>query len=358
MKNRLGGKGVNAQLLLAYEAPTEAWRRFEVEVELRISGQPQVYIGREMVLEAEGSEVFIIGYKLPPGAYEVDVSIYDPSLERYYTLRRSEPFYLNRSREILLSDIFLSLDSIPDSAFRRPLVGPLPERGPGKLHYFQEIYAPEYDQLSLRAVLYKEKGRETQGSTAAYVSLQQRNLVVLPSGQARLIFGDTLNLDALEPGQYMVQILVYDDEYRLGDEQIWFEVSSDMQSRIFADLETSIKMMKYLVEPEALVALLEMTDRAGVRAEEFRSLWRRLYREAYEEEMEAYFTKVFTANARYQEGEVPGWDTDRGRIFIQYGEPREKLFQQGEQTYLRWTYARWSLSFLFEKRNQAFVLVE
>ncbi|RMG54357.1 MAG: GWxTD domain-containing protein [Bacteroidetes bacterium] len=358
MKNRLGTGGTNAQLLLAYEAPTEAWRQFEVKVNLRREGEVQVFISKEMILEAYGSEVFIIGYQLPAGAYDIDASIYDPDLDRYYTLERSEPFYLNRRREILLSDIFLSAQAIPDTAFRWPLVGPPSSHGLETLYYYQEIYAPEYDQLSLRAVLYQEKTGKTQGSTAAYVSLQQRNLVLYPRGRQRVIFGDTLHLGQLEPGQYMVQILVYDDDYRLGDEQIRFEVKSDIQTRIYADLETSIKMMKYLLQPEALIRLLDVSGDETVQAEEFRNTWRSLYRDRYQEEMEAYYRKVYEAAERFPEGDIPGWDTDRGSVFVQYGEPREKVIERGGKTWLRWTYARWSLSFLFEQRNQGYFLVE
>jgi len=42
------------------------------------------------------------------------------------------------------------------------------------------------------------------------------------------------------------------------------------------------------------------------------------------EEMAAFYKRINEANVRFREGgaaQVPGWRTDRGRIFIKYGEP-------------------------------------
>ena len=75
--------------------------------------------------------------------------------------------------------------------------------------------------------------------------------------------------------------------------------------------------------------------------------------------MEIYFNKIYVANERYEE-DRPGWETDRGKIYVQYGEPgQEKTgLEIRGKTYRRWTYPEWSLTFLFEKRNQRYVLVE
>jgi len=46
------------------------------------------------------------------------------------------------------------------------------------------------------------------------------------------------------------------------------------------------------------------------------------------EQMGAFYKRIGDANERYREGgaaEIPGWRTDRGRIFILYGDPDEML---------------------------------
>lgn len=46
------------------------------------------------------------------------------------------------------------------------------------------------------------------------------------------------------------------------------------------------------------------------------------------EEQENFYARIAEANRRYREGgaaEIPGWRTDRGRIFIRYGAPQEVM---------------------------------
>lgn len=64
------------------------------------------------------------------------------------------------------------------------------------------------------------------------------------------------------------------------------------------------------------------------------------------EERERFYAAITEANRRYREGgasAIPGWNTDRGRIFIKYGAPDEvyaRRVQQGRQPYEVWKYTR------------------
>ncbi len=64
------------------------------------------------------------------------------------------------------------------------------------------------------------------------------------------------------------------------------------------------------------------------------------------EVQEDFYTRIAEANRRYREGgaaEIPGWRTDRGRIFIRYGAPDE-ILQRPEaassRPYEAWKYTR------------------
>ena len=115
-------------------------------------------------------------------------------------------------------------------------------------------------------------------------------------------------------------------------------------------------MMEYVLPVEMLDTLLTYPD-TDVKRDAFLKVWQDLYGVDSEEQMESYFNKIFEANQRYQENQV-GWRTDRGQTFIKYGEPEEEKIEIRGKEYLRWRYAQWSLAFLFEKRNQAYILVE
>jgi GWxTD domain-containing protein len=64
------------------------------------------------------------------------------------------------------------------------------------------------------------------------------------------------------------------------------------------------------------------------------------------EVMGAFYARIDEANRRFREGgaaEIPGWRTDRGRIFIKYGPPSEVMQRpQAGSTlpYEVWKYAR------------------
>lgn len=75
---------------------------------------------------------------------------------------------------------------------------------------------------------------------------------------------------------------------------------------------------------------------------------------ARNEERERYYGAIAEANRRYPEGgasAIPGWRTDRGRIFIKYGPPDEvveRRMQQGISPYEIWKYSRSrSLKYVF-----------
>lgn len=77
------------------------------------------------------------------------------------------------------------------------------------------------------------------------------------------------------------------------------------------------------------------------------------------EERERFYAAITEANRRYREGgasAIPGWNTDRGRIFIKYGAPDEvfqRKVQQGRQPYEIWKYTRSrSLQYVFMDLTQ------
>jgi GWxTD domain-containing protein len=77
------------------------------------------------------------------------------------------------------------------------------------------------------------------------------------------------------------------------------------------------------------------------------------------EEQESFYARIADANRRYREGgaaEIPGWRTDRGRIFIKYGAPQEVMQRpQAANTlpYEAWKYTqRQLLKFVFMDMTQ------
>jgi GWxTD domain-containing protein len=342
---RLGGSG-NTQVLLGYTAPTDAPKEFAADISFRLAGQHRTYLRKEVYLQTRGSRIFSVFFTLPEGDYEVDVDLHDRSLGAHSLLSLPGIYRVKPRRSVSLSDILLSRERSPEAAFDRPVLTPFLQASDRSLHYFVEIEAAGYRNLVLRAILYRERetSQADQENASAYVSVQQSTRILNLGG--RSLFQDSLNIGQLSAGEYMIQTLVYDEEELLGEEKTWFRVGGDIQARIFADLPLAIRMMQYACPPQRLEELLRIEDPL-VQQSEFLKTWEVLYPLESSVHMERYYQKIFEADRRFAEGGMPGWQTDRGRIFIQYGEPRERALELNGKPCLRWTYSRWELSFLF-----------
>ncbi len=90
-------------------------------------------------------------------------------------------------------------------------------------------------------------------------------------------------------------------------------------------------------------------------------LWREFWKETdpvivtpQNEALDAYFTRLEIANQRYREGDLAGWLTDRGRVFITLGEPSDvydasSIVQAGTRL-IRWSYTPYRLTLDFVDR--------
>ena len=356
VKNRFIDQS-NTQVYLSYEAVSDAQKRFRVVINIWPEDRSRVFLRKELQLSTQTSRIFRQGFSLPSGRYQVDVEIEDPDLQRFHLLTLPEPYFLNETTNLLLSDIYLSYAANPADAFVEPVLAINLAAKDSNLSYFLEIYSKRPRTISVQAILYQENPTQFQASTAAYTSLHQSTRQLNLAENNSVVFADSLNLNSLEGGEYMIHILVYEDGYLLGEEKSWFVLGGDIQERIQNNLEESIRMMAYIL-PDSTVSKLLAQEPSDVQRNEFEVAWKRLYPQDTEFHQEAYYERVFEANQRYPEGGVPGWQSERGRVFIQYGEAREKEIAIDGTSYVRWTYAKWSLSFLFEKQTDQFLLVK
>ena len=347
----------NAFLYLEYSAPTDRDKNFLVEVRFRLKDSRHTYLRKEFTLNTNKSQIFAIGLKLLEGDYEVDAFIHDKELDNFTSLKLDNPFSVNSNKPIRVSDIFFKYEGNTKNPFTSPILDKILDTENQKLFYFMEIKAPDYEALTVRAVLYKKDPANLASRTEAYSSVTQTQRVLYVNRDTSVIFRDSLRLDSLSEGEYLLDVRIFDDGLPLKTEDIRFEIGGDIKRMIFGDLDNSIQMMEYTMPIEELEKVLRLPDDRGVKENEFIELWKKLYGADYEEEMEEYYHKIFLSNKRFNEG-IEGWQTDRGKIFIQYGEPKIKNLTIKGQEYQKWIYGKWSLVFLFEKRNKRYLLVE
>ncbi|MEM7370148.1 MAG: GWxTD domain-containing protein [Bacteroidota bacterium] len=364
VKNLVSSPEENIQLFLSYEAASEAKKTFKADIRFWTGedGNQKVYLRREATLTTDRSKVFSFGFHLPEGSYQVDANIFDPDLGKYSYNSIDLPINVNTyHRDALVSDILLSYNPTIIEAIDNPLLSELLDPDNVHLYYFLEVYGLNGRRLTTRATLYKENGQKVS-NTSAYTSLHQRVRILESEESDRGVFGDTLTLSTLEPGEYMIQVLIYEGEYLLSQEKAWFILGANTKQRVLADLEESIRMLVYIL-PDATIDNLIQEPPGEVQKTAFLNSWKLLYQEDTDTYLESYYEKMFEANERFKgeskDGDsLKGWQTDRGRIFIQYGDPTEKNIEIKGKPYLLWTYAGWSLSFLFEPKDQQYILVK
>ncbi|MEM7657646.1 MAG: GWxTD domain-containing protein [Bacteroidota bacterium] len=348
--------GNNTQVFLRYEALSESDKQFYIQIHIWPEDRSRQLLTKELRWSTNQSAVLQQQFQLEPGGYHFDVEIKDLALQRYQFLSLEQPYYLNSGQNLLLSDIFLSLENDREIAFLSPLLIRNLPSAQKDLYFFLEMYPRAATNLRVQSILYQENPQQTQTSTQAYLSLYQNERQVEQDSTGKVFMGGALNLEELEAGEYMIHLLVYEEGYLVGEEKSWFTIGGDIQLRIQEDLPLSIRMMEYIL-PGPVVEDLLMKEPEDVQREEFEAAWKRLYPEQTDMHQEAYYQRIFEANQRFSEGEGEGWQSARGKIFIQFGEPREKELERNGTPYLRWTYAKWSLSFLFKQEEGRYVLV-
>lgn len=89
-----------------------------------------------------------------------------------------------------------------------------------------------------------------------------------------------------------------------------------------SSIQDRLAQLKFIADKNELKTVMKKT--AAEQEQWFAEFWRRhdptpdTERNELQEE---YYTRVHFANKRFQEGKKPGWQTDRGEIYILYGPP-------------------------------------
>ena len=112
---------------------------------------------------------------------------------------------------------------------------------------------------------------------------------------------------------------------------------------VFSSFEQALPYFEYAVDSETLQAWSE------ARPLSRSLLWQQFWRATdsipsteANEYLREYFARMTVANDRFPEGDTPGWQSDRGRVFVQLGDPDRELIHppriSGQSTLIEWAY--------------------
>jgi GWxTD domain-containing protein len=202
-----------------------------------------------------------------------------------------------------------------------------------RLFYYLELYPGKAVDAAIRARVRAPDGRAVIASAPESVSVSAAG--VAASG---------LNLAGLPPGPYRLELEVGFPDTAVTRSAPFVMAGFETQAAIAAAVGQSRDVFGGLTESQLdtlyrpLVYLMEGNERGvyeGLSVEGKRNYLRQFWERRDpspgtpgNEFQDQFYRLIARANQEYREGgagEVPGWRTDRGRIYVKYGAPDEVL---------------------------------
>jgi GWxTD domain-containing protein len=309
---------------------------------------------------ARASMVEYLNFAADPGHYVIEFVVRDSASGR---ISRQALDVRAFERNPVASDLLLGTGVRPvgsDSAGRPGEVrkGAVFVEASGR-----PVLTPQQAQLGYYVELYGQRAETAMVSVATrsldrtfQTRLGEERLVLGPSGGA---MRGQMDLTGLPPGEYQLELTL-----RLADTTVTrtaefgmagFETDAAIAptgddvfaSMTEAQLDTLYLPLVYLMTREEQ-GLYDPLSLRGKR-EYMRQFWARrdpTPGTTRNEAQEGFYTRIAEANSRYSEtgsAAMPGWRTDRGRIFIKHGAPDEILQQpqaSSSNPYEVWKYTR------------------
>ncbi len=329
-----------------------------------------------MLSMARGSTLEHFTFAAKPGTYAVELTVRDSASERVARQRVSVTTYAAAPpvSDLLLATGMRAAGSGADTAMSggelrkggviidaadRPLLTPQQ----AQLGYYVERYSqtPETAAVSVRIV---------RGDTATVVKTAPQ---LVPFGAGGGITRGMVDLAGLPPGGYGFEVIVKGHDttvtrrapFRMGGMETVALTAPEAPPDLFAQLseaqlDTLYGPLVYLMASDEMGIYSTLTVQG--KRDFLRRFWakRDPTRGTVVNELQTdFYSRIKEANRRFREGgaaEIPGWRTDRGRIFIKYGPPQEVMQRpQAGNTlpYEVWKYTRnRALKYVFLDQTQ------
>jgi GWxTD domain-containing protein len=218
-----------------------------------------------------------------------------------------------------------------------------------KAAFYVEIYNTGTKAREV-VIKYRVKGRRSKPVYKDEFS------VTLDKSLTRLI--KEIPTDNLVPDEYEISFELKEKAPRKkkwAERKAVFEVAWSLRALVKNDFKTAVEQLKYIASRDELEKLKDLED-AELQEREmaFEEFWKAhdKYPETPENETRAlYYGRIRHADRNFSVVNQPGWRTDRGRIYVIFGEPdnvERYPFELDNVPYQVWHYYRLSRTFVFE----------
>lgn len=313
-------------------------------------------------LSADGVDRAVQTLALPPGTYAFTVSVEDGASRRTAT-REIAAVVRPADGPVYLSDPLLVDRYTPGTLTFEPNVGAAVSTEQEAVTVVYELAAEAPTEVEVTYAVTEQNRRAERPSFGALLGLaprQQaetgtpvlvRERLSVPAGTTPASF--RIPTTDLTVGDYALTIrLETPDGELIAETERPFSVRWMGLDAQIADLDQAIAQLRYVAREREIRAMRQAPTPAE-RLRLFRAFWDERDPSPgtpRNERMEEYYFRVAYANERYSRLRDQGWSTDRGEVYIRFGEPDEietHPFNFGTRPYQIWTYYRSGRRFIF-----------
>ena len=313
--------------------------------------------------DADAEDRAVQTLDVPPGRYAVALVLEDGSSGRTFTREVGHRVRAVGEASVTISDPLLLSRYAPGEGVSEPIVGSAVSTELESFWVSYEIYADAPADLQVTYVVTEQNRVRERPSFGALLGLAPRQRTDLGTPVA------VTEPLAVEAGRTPAALEIGTEGLRVGEYSLTVRLETPAgatvaeTSKPFAirwmgldsqitNLEDAIAQLRYVARPREVRAIRNAaTPEEQLR--QFEAFW--ADRDPTpgtprNERMEEYYYRVAYANERYSRFRDSGWTTDRGEVFITFGEPDEvevHPFDFGTRPYQIWTYYGHGRRFIF-----------
>lgn len=296
---------------------------------------------------------------VPPGRYAVTLELRDGTSSRTFARELSvEVPRLDQAPA--LSDLLLTDEYDASAGTMTPAIGIVASDQEEMTVYF-EVYARRDERLRARYTVQRPGVERRRSGIAGLLGRTEREPAEslyeltewLPVRVGRNPAALTLGTDRLGAGDYVLGVrLEREDGTVVAERNRAFSVRWTGLMDQLQDLDTAIAQLRYIARDSEIRAMRNAASPAE-RMRLFQEFWDRRDPSPgtrRNERMEEYYYRIAYADRTYSRLRNAGWSTDRGEVFVRFGEPdfvESHPFNYGTKPYQVWYYERIGRRFIF-----------
>jgi len=286
---------------------------------------------------------------LPPGKYKIEFHLVDKNAGSDFknTLKAELIRYDNRNPQLSSIELVQAVDTaLIDTVFRKGNLTVIPSVGRqlsgdinARLLYYIEAYQGKNGK---KDVLIETRILDKKLHTI-YVDTLTSEFV---EGEDFLREVRHITLDNIKSGEYIIDVALKSRRNKVVDRaRLDFFLYWSPEAMIVNDYKTAIAQLRYIAGGDEIDELKDARS-----SDERLSRWNKFW-ETHDpspgtpenEVKSAYYKRIELANRNFSVMKKAGWSTDRGRIYIEYGEPdqlEDFPFELNSKAYQVWYYYR------------------